>query len=342
MDSNNRFIKEINGEVRVYVREELINPTVLEKKLSSFPDCHIRAIEQSGKRKAHYGLFDKNNELVFEVVAQQRSAYARMAKIKDLPIMNVKLYKNPSYSEYTADFLPDLRPLQDYSHSIKRIVLDTETTGLTPGYDEILQISIIDDTGNTLLNNYYKPEHVDSWTAAARINHITKAMVKDKPYASSDAAKVQDILNRAQEVVIYNAPFDLSFLADLDLLLDTRKVRDTMREYGQYFHGTEYYKLQKAAKECGFAYNAHDSLSDCRATLAVQNAVDIAKQYGTSTAFVSSSRSTVRNPNRLSGIQLMQMGKAAHNETVKNKPKKKKSSHKFLKSVIKSLFKGLR
>lgn len=211
MDSNNRVIKEINGEVRVYVREELIKPTVLEKKLSSFPDCHIRAIEQSGKRKAHYGLFDKNNKLVFEVAAPQRSAYARMAKIKDLPIMNVKLYKNPSYSEYTADFLPDLRPLQDYSHPIKRIVLDTETTGLYPGLDEILQISIIDGDGNMLLNNYYKPEHVDSWAAAARINHITKAMVKDKPSVYQDVEKIQAILNRAQEVVIYNAPFDLSF-----------------------------------------------------------------------------------------------------------------------------------
>ncbi|NYI25818.1 3'-5' exonuclease [Aeriscardovia aeriphila] len=337
MNYNDRIIKEINGEVRIYVREELINPKVLEQKLSSFPDCHIRSIEQSGKKKAHYGLFDKNNQLVFEVAAPQRSAYARMAKIKDLPIMNVKLYKNPSYSEYTADFLPDLRPLQDYSHPIKRIVLDTETTGLNPGLDEILQISIIDGDGNMLLNNYYKPEHVDSWAAAARINHITKAMVKDKPSVYQDVEKIQAILNQAQEVVIYNAPFDLSFLADLDLLLDTRKVRDTMREYGQLFHGKEYYKLQQAAKECHFVYNAHDSLSDCRATLAVQNAVDSAKRYGTSRAFVSSSRSTVREPSSPSGIQLMQMGKAAHNETVK----KKKSSHKFLKSIIKSFFKGL-
>ena len=36
------------------------------------------------------------------------------------------------------------------------IVIDTETTGLTP-YDEILQLSIIDGNGKTLLNELYRP-----------------------------------------------------------------------------------------------------------------------------------------------------------------------------------------
>lgn len=39
----------------------------------------------------------------------------------------------------------------------KYIVIDTETTGLDPIVDELLQVSIIDNNGNTLFDEFVKP-----------------------------------------------------------------------------------------------------------------------------------------------------------------------------------------
>lgn len=48
------------------------------------------------------------------------------------------------------------------------IVLDTETTGLNWEDDELLQISIIDGDGNTLINEYVKPYWTDQWEEAQK------------------------------------------------------------------------------------------------------------------------------------------------------------------------------
>lgn len=39
----------------------------------------------------------------------------------------------------------------------KKIVIDTETTGLNAKTDELLQVSIIDTDGNVLFDSYFKP-----------------------------------------------------------------------------------------------------------------------------------------------------------------------------------------
>ena len=60
------------------------------------------------------------------------------------------------------------------------IVFDTETTGVTED-DEIIQLSIIDGNGKTLINEYVHPYWKKDWAAAARVNGITPEMVKDAP-----------------------------------------------------------------------------------------------------------------------------------------------------------------
>ena len=59
--------------------------------------------------------------------------------------------------------------------------IDTETTGLEPGKDEILQVSVVDGNGNILFDSLVKPTHRKRWPKAAEINGITPDMVKDKP-----------------------------------------------------------------------------------------------------------------------------------------------------------------
>ena len=45
----------------------------------------------------------------------------------------------------------------------EKVVLDFETTGLSSKYDEILQVSAIDQDGNVLINEYCKPKSISTW-----------------------------------------------------------------------------------------------------------------------------------------------------------------------------------
>ena len=54
------------------------------------------------------------------------------------------------------------------------ICLDTETTGLNPSFDEILQLSIIDsNTNEVLFNDYFKPQYTVCWDEAQAVNGIS-------------------------------------------------------------------------------------------------------------------------------------------------------------------------
>lgn len=156
----------------------------------------------------------------------------------------------------------------------KKIVIDIETTGLSSTYDEILQISIIDQDGNILINEYCKPKVVDNWEEAQTINKISPEMVKDKKPFEEYVDLVSNILSNSEKIIIYNAEFELSFLKKYgievkscicDLMLDFAEV------YGQWneYHGNfTWQPLSTCCRYYGYDLsNAHNSLEDCKATL---------------------------------------------------------------------------
>lgn len=93
----------------------------------------------------------------------------------------------------------------------KAIVMDLETTGVTEN-DEVLQISIIDEDGTILLNQYCKPENKTEWPIAEKINGISFEMVKDKPTLKELLSIVENIINSSSLIIGYNVDFDLGFL----------------------------------------------------------------------------------------------------------------------------------
>lgn len=161
-----------------------------------------------------------------------------------------------------------------------RIIIDTETTGLNPEQDEILQLAIIDaDTGATLYNQYHKPLHHDEWPEAQAVNGISPEFVSGcNPILSPlCAGKIQMLLDMAEEIIGYNTRFDLAMLREAGY--NTRekcvKVRDAMGMYAAYHgewsekHGGYKYKsLIFAAQDLGYVWEAaaHDALGDCLAT----------------------------------------------------------------------------
>lgn len=159
---------------------------------------------------------------------------------------------------------------------MKIVVFDTETTGLSPRNDEMLQYSAIDGDEQVLLNTYIKPVRATSWPGAEAVNHISPEMVKDAPTLEAVKDQIIGIMSSADLLVGYNLPFDLGFLRQIWTPEEHQARYDVMikfaRFYGQYSEYYEDYKWQKlstAAAFFDFEFKAHDSLEDCRATLHV-------------------------------------------------------------------------
>lgn len=158
----------------------------------------------------------------------------------------------------------------------RTIILDTETTGLDSSIDEILQLSIIDEQGNVLFNEHFKPIIATEWKAAESVNGISPKMVADCEDIYHYFGEIQQILYDADIIIGYNTDFDLAFLQSCDFQLyeDTETV-DVMQEFAPIYgeqneNGYKWQKLTTCAAYYGYDWGtdaAHNSLADCRATL---------------------------------------------------------------------------
>ena len=153
----------------------------------------------------------------------------------------------------------------------KIIVLDTETTGLRPKGNDILQLTILDGTGDTLFHSYIRPTKKKSWKSAQKVNGITKEMVQDAPIFPDVKNEVQKIMDKSELIVGYNINFDLNFLHAAGILTHG-KVFDVMYEFARFcsaVDGTVYRtcKLTECAAYFSYPFSAHDSMEDTRATL---------------------------------------------------------------------------
>lgn len=243
-----------------------------------YTKCSVISIPQPNNRKPKLAIMSQKGMKLLEVSPRNYGKYAMLEPL--VGCSSVSLSWCEKYSQFgDGNSYLDCKLCVDSKNNsakttIPRIVLDTETTGLDPIKDEIIQLSIIDGNGYTLLNEYYKPKKVTEWPEAQRVNGISPEYVANKKYIVEDFAKIQSILDAAGEVCAFNAEYDLAFLGELGFYLDESKVTDTMRQYGKIFYGKQFIKLTVAAAECNYYYNAHDSLADCKATLVVQNRVD--------------------------------------------------------------------
>lgn len=93
------------------------------------------------------------------------------------------------------------------------IVLDTETTGLDPSADQIVQIALItvaDGEPVSTFSSFVNPRRPMP-EEATKINHITDADLAGAPTAKNLAGKVLSMID-GQTVIAHNAKFDIEFL----------------------------------------------------------------------------------------------------------------------------------
>ena len=105
---------------------------------------------------------------------------------------------------------------------VRQIFLDTETTGLSAeSGDRIIEIGCVELVARKLTGNnkhfYLNPER-DSHEDAMKVHGISNEFLKDKPKFAVIADELLNYLSGA-EIVIHNAPFDVSFLnRELELI----------------------------------------------------------------------------------------------------------------------------
>ncbi len=160
----------------------------------------------------------------------------------------------------------------------KYIIIDTETTGLNED-DEIIEISILSLTGETLLDTLVKPKK-EIPQFITKLTGITNEMVSKAPVFSDVLDDINRIL-KGKILLTFNAKFDIRMIDQslknygLSFNYDIDSVKCVMLEYAQYFG--EYRKieqdfkrksLKKAIETEGINLKQnHRSLGDCELVL---------------------------------------------------------------------------
>ena len=105
------------------------------------------------------------------------------------------------------------------------IAFDTETTGLDPQHDQIIEIAavkfVVEPSGP---GGQYAAKIVDEWESLAKptmmipegasaVNHITNEMVENEPPISEVLEKFRSFCGQTSILVAHNAPFDCAFVA---------------------------------------------------------------------------------------------------------------------------------
>ncbi len=185
-------------------------------------------------------------------------------------------------------------------------VIDIETTGFSPAYDEIIEISALKIRSNNITDSFSSlvqppfcgSNYIDSYIE--ELTGITNEMLASAP-------SIKDVMPDfisfiSNDILIgHNAHFDINFLYDscmncLDKPL-TNDFVDTMRIFKRLHKELEHHRLIDLAGLYNIDYSsAHRSLADCEITyrcfLKLQE--EIIEQYGSFDNFSRQARYGVK------------------------------------------------
>lgn len=153
---------------------------------------------------------------------------------------------------------------------IEFVIFDTETTGLSAASgDRIVELAAIRCRGEQALGTFeslINPCRPVS-AGAYNVNHISDDMLKDAPTADKVLPRFLDFISDSC-VCSYNAPFDMSFLAQelklsgLSMEPET-VVIDILAMARKLLPGRERYSLCSVAESCGIGRSQeHRALAD--------------------------------------------------------------------------------
>ena len=165
---------------------------------------------------------------------------------------------------------------RNYIHEIidDYCVVDTETTGLSAYYDEIIEIGILKIRDNQIVDQYEQLIHpvyeIDSFIT--ELTGITNEMVAGMPEIQDVKDEVLSFIG--DDVIIgHNTSFDLRFLnAGFQTELQN-KYMDTMQFARKVYPELSHHKLSDLTKHLNLHTNMHRSLADCISTKELYDAI---------------------------------------------------------------------
>lgn len=147
--------------------------------------------------------------------------------------------------------------------------LDTESTGLSPVHNALLEIAVIGDSGEVVFHSLINPGPAFTcWPDAETIHGITPEMVATAPLLSEVSEQIKESV-RDEDVIIYNAAFDKGFLGEL--LSTARSVQCCMQAWSDHRQSSRWYSLAVAAAAIHFQWpgTQHRAKADALACRAV-------------------------------------------------------------------------
>ena len=154
------------------------------------------------------------------------------------------------------------------------VVIDTETTGLNPAQEEIIEIGAVAfryaDDGSiggvcARFSGLREPSKPIP-EVITRITGITDEMVKGQTIA---LAELEAIISDADLIIAHNAGFDRPFLERFSPVFSSKPWACSVKEVDWARRGFEGTKLGYLIGQSGYFHNGHRAEDDCHALLTV-------------------------------------------------------------------------
>ena len=261
------YLRYRAAEKRKRERKEAARQARLEAEEA---ERQARLEAEEAERQARLEAFREELRQKEEVKRLERERFRGL--LNSIPKYDIVV--NPSAAKQdinVSDFYLNytlLRKNLNLSRVSSFVAIDTETTGLVPGQNKIVQISAIRFEGFTpseIFTTYINPE-CSIPQSATDIHGITNDMVSDAPLFECILDSLEEFIG-ASTLVGHNLQFDVKFLRKFgyDNFKLNRSYFDTLtlsRKYDDIYN----HKLYSACEEHGIYYSAHDSSEDALAS----------------------------------------------------------------------------
>lgn len=189
-------------------------------------------------------------------------------------------------------------------------VIDTETTGLEPEFDEIIEFAAIRVRGGVPVNKMQtlvKPDDpIDDYIA--ELTGITNDMLRDAPAPKDILPAILDFIG--DDVLVgHNVNFDINFLYDNAGIYLKRTVTndfvDTLRLARRLLPELEHHRLSDIAQHFGVPQPiSHRSMADCETTLACFDSLTAKaiEAYGSFDEFADAIKKASRRSQHLESV----------------------------------------
>lgn len=140
------------------------------------------------------------------------------------------------------------------------LFFDLELTGVYD-HDEIISVSIMDATGEILMDTLVKPLHKKKWNRTEKIHGISPAMVQDAPTLDELIPSIKEMFANADNIIAFGVSTDYSHIK---YIYETEREQEALHKKVRCA-AIEFVRYQNEH----FPDNTHASLVDAMATMGI-------------------------------------------------------------------------